>query len=61
MPVMDGYEATRQLRALPAFVKLPIVALTAGAFKAEQDAALKAGMNGFVSKPFNVEELIATI
>ncbi|MDR7375904.1 signal transduction histidine kinase/CheY-like chemotaxis protein [Rhodoferax ferrireducens] len=61
MPLMDGYEATRQLRALPQFAVLPIVALTAGAFKAQQDAALQAGMNAFVAKPFDVEELMLTI
>jgi len=61
MPVMDGYETTQQLRALPSFATLPIVALTAGAFKAQQDAALTAGMSAFVSKPFDVEELITTI
>ncbi len=61
MPIMDGYEATRQLRALPHGSNLPVVALTAGAFKAQQDAAREAGMTAFVSKPFNVEELIATI
>ncbi|MFI4941140.1 MAG: response regulator, partial [Burkholderiales bacterium] len=61
MPIMDGYETTRQLRASPQFADLPIVALTAGAFKSQQDAALKAGMNAFVSKPFNVDELMATI
>ncbi|MBI3283445.1 MAG: response regulator [Burkholderiales bacterium] len=61
MPVMDGYEATRRLRALPQFAAMPVVALTAGAFKAQQDAARQAGMNAFVIKPFNVEELISTI
>jgi len=61
MPVMDGYEATRQLRALPQFAQLPIVALSAGAFKAQQDTALRTGMNAFVSKPFNVDELVTTI
>ena len=61
MPVMDGYEATRQLRQLEHAKDLPVVALTAGAFKAQQEVALQAGMNAFVAKPFNVEELIATI
>lgn len=61
MPVMDGYEATRQLRLLPHAQDLPVVALTAGAFKAQQEVALQAGMNAFVAKPFNVEELIAII
>ena len=61
MPVMDGYEATRQLRRETKFVNLPIIALTAGAFKAQQDAAEKAGMNAFVAKPFNVDEMMAMI
>ena len=61
MPVMDGYETTIYLRTLPQFKDLPIVALTAGAFKAQQEEALNAGMNAFVSKPFNVEELLSTI
>lgn len=61
MPVMDGYEATRFLRTLPEFTYLPIIALTAGAFKSQQDAAQNAGMNAFVAKPFNVEELMACI
>jgi HPt (histidine-containing phosphotransfer) domain-containing protein len=58
---MDGYEATRQLRASPQFERMPIIALTAGAFKAQQENALNAGMNAFVSKPFNVEELLSKI
>ncbi len=61
MPVMDGYEATRQLRQLAYAKDLPVVALTAGAFKAQQEVAMQSGMNAFVAKPFNVEELIATI
>ncbi|HWV14857.1 MAG TPA: response regulator [Cellvibrio sp.] len=61
MPIMDGYEATRQLRGLPDIAHLPVVALTAGAFKAQQDAAREAGMDAFVAKPFNVDELILTI
>ena len=61
MPQMDGYQATRRLRALPSCATLPVVALTAGAFKAQQDAAREAGMDAFVAKPFNVDELIATI
>ena len=61
MPVMDGIEATRQLRQLPQFNDLPIVALTAGAFKSQQDAARAAGMNDFISKPFDVPATIALI
>jgi hypothetical protein len=61
MPVLDGIEATRRLRQLPAFAKLPIVALTAGAFKSQQDAAQAAGMTHFISKPFDAPSTIALI
>ncbi len=61
MPVLDGIEATRRLRRLPQFNDLPIVALTAGAFKSQQDAAIEAGMTHFVSKPFDVPSTIALI
>ena len=61
MPVMDGIEATRRLRQMPRFANLPIVALTAGAFKSQQDAAHAAGMTHFISKPFDVPSTIALI
>ncbi len=61
MPVMDGYEATRLLRARADTAKLPIIALTAGVFKTQQEAAREVGMNAFIAKPFNVEELMTTI
>ncbi len=55
MPVMNGYEATAAIRALPdpALAGIPIVALTANAFREEAKEALQAGMNGFVSKPID--------
>ena len=61
MPVMDGYEATRLLRQSPLFEDLPIVALTAGAFKSQQEEARAAGMDAFVAKPFNVDELMEVV
>jgi CheY-like chemotaxis protein len=61
MPVMGGVEATRQLRLMPQFANLPIVALTAGAFKSQQEAAYAAGMTHFISKPFDVPSTIALI
>ncbi|TDR73889.1 hybrid sensor histidine kinase/response regulator [Paludibacterium purpuratum] len=61
MPKMDGYEATKRIRLMPELALLPVVALTAGAFKSQQDAAAKAGMNAFVAKPFDVDELVEAI
>jgi signal transduction histidine kinase/CheY-like chemotaxis protein len=61
MPVMNGYEATRQIRRLPALAELPVIALTAGAFMEQQELANEAGMNSFISKPFDVDAAIALI
>jgi signal transduction histidine kinase/DNA-binding response OmpR family regulator len=61
MPVMDGLAATRLIRETPALAQLPVIALTAGAFKVQEDAAKAAGMNGFLSKPFDVDVAINLI
>ena len=61
MPVMNGYEATRRIRRVPALADLPIIALTAGAFIEQQDRAHEAGMSGFISKPFDVDAAVALI
>jgi CheY-like chemotaxis protein len=61
MPVLNGYEATHQIRRMEALANLPIVALTAGAFGGQQDLANQAGMTGFLAKPFDVEAAIALI
>ena len=63
MPVMNGYEATRAIRALPDAEKaaLPIVAITANAFDEDRQNAAKAGMNGHLSKPFDMQQLLAMI
>jgi PAS domain S-box-containing protein len=61
MPVMDGYEATRQIRRHPLLKHLPVIALTAGALKNQRDTALQRGMDAFVPKPFDVDQLLDTI
>ncbi len=60
MPVMDGCTATQRIRALkdPARAAVPIVAMTANVFEEERKQAFDCGMNGFLSKPIVVEELI---
>lgn len=63
MPVMDGYEAIRRIRALedPARAKIRILAMTANAFEEDRRAAFAAGMDGFLSKPIDIDELWKTL
>ena len=63
MPVMNGYEATKQIRALdnPALAGITILAMTANAFDEDRKKALECGMDGFLSKPIVIEELISTL
>jgi PAS domain S-box-containing protein len=61
MPVMDGLEATRRLRADPRHVRLPVIAMTANAMQHDREACLAAGMNEHVAKPIDVVELFSAI
>ncbi|MCB0790650.1 MAG: response regulator [Flavobacteriales bacterium] len=62
MPEMNGYDATRAIRALGgAHTRLPIIAMTANVMKAEVQRCIDAGMNGFIPKPFERDELLATL
>ena len=63
MPVMDGYEATRQIRALenPDIAGIPILAMTANAFQEDKKAAIEAGMDGHIAKPIDVSKLFGIL
>ena len=63
MPVMDGYEAAKQIRELPDPKKagVPIVAVTANAFEEDRQIALQAGMNGHLAKPYDVPKMMETL
>ncbi len=63
MPVMDGYQATRMIRAMEDLAKatIPIVAMTANAFEEDRQKAAQAGMDGYVAKPIDVERLMVVL
>ena len=63
MPVMDGYEATKAIRGLedPKLANIPILAMTANVFEEDRKAALENGMNGFLSKPIVLAEVIRAL
>ena len=63
MPVMDGYAATRAIRALPdrKLASIPILAMTANAFEEDRRAALKSGMNGHIAKPIQIDKLFEVL
>ncbi|HKX41828.1 MAG TPA: response regulator, partial [Burkholderiaceae bacterium] len=61
MPVLDGYDATRAIRAQPRLQNLPVIALTTNVQPADRERALAAGMNDHIPKPIDVERMFETI
>jgi CheY-like chemotaxis protein len=61
MPVMDGYEATRRIKALEAGRDTPVFAVTAGAFKDSEQEVLATGVSAYLRKPFQAEEVLARV
>ena len=57
MPIMDGIQATQRIREYDDYKTLPIIAMSAGVMLEEKQACTLAGMNGFVSKPTNIDQL----
>ena len=57
LPDIDGYECTAKLRLLPEFGKIPIVALTANVLEGDKQKAMKAGCDGYIPKPIDVDAL----
>lgn len=61
MPVMDGFEATQEIRKMNKFGDLPIIALTAKAMKGDREKCLSAGMSDYISKPVNMDKLLSLL
>jgi two-component system, cell cycle response regulator DivK len=61
LPVMDGYEATRRIRTNPDLKSVPIIAVTSYALAGDEDKALAAGCDGYVSKPYSPRQLLAKV
>jgi two-component system sensor histidine kinase/response regulator len=61
MPVMDGYDATRAIRAQDQFKTLPVIAMTANVMSGDRDKVLEAGMNDLIGKPINVGDMFTTM
>jgi len=61
MPVMDGYTATRKIRQNPEWQELPIIAVTANVMQGDKDDCILAGMNDYITKPYNRDDLISVI
>jgi two-component system cell cycle response regulator DivK len=61
LPGIDGYEATRRIRALPEIGKVPIIAVTSYALSGDEAKARAAGCDGYVAKPFSPRQLLAKV
>jgi len=61
MPVMDGLEATKILKADPETASIPIIALTAFAMRGDREKAMEAGCDGYIAKPINVRDFLEEV
>ena len=61
LPVVDGYEATRRIRAVPELANVPIIAVTSYALSGDEAKARAAGCDGYVAKPYSPRQLLAKI
>ncbi len=61
MPEMDGYEAITAIRQMEEYKRLPIIALTAKAMKADRDRCLQVGASDYISKPLDIDQLLSLL
>ena len=61
MPVMDGYEATRQIKADPALTSIPVIAVTSYALSGDEAKTRAAGCDGYIAKPYSPRQMLAKV
>lgn len=61
LPAIDGYEATRRIKAMPELAHIPIIAVTSYALSGDEERTRRAGCNGYVAKPFSPRKLLAEV
>ena len=61
MPVMDGYEATRRIKADPALKSIPVIAVTSYALSGDEEKTRAAGCDGYIAKPFSPRQMLAKV
>jgi CheY-like chemotaxis protein len=61
MPEMDGYETMQEIRKIPSYRNLPLIAVTAKAMKGDREKCLEAGATDYVSKPVDIDQLLAVL
>lgn len=61
LPVMDGYEATRRIKADPALKSIPVIVVTSYALSGDEDKARAAGCDGYITKPYSPRQLLAKV
>jgi CheY-like chemotaxis protein len=61
MPEMDGYEAMQEIRSIPKFKSIPIIAVTAKAMKGDRQKCIEAGASDYITKPVDTEQLLSLL
>jgi two-component system cell cycle response regulator DivK len=61
LPIMDGYEATRRIKAIPELKAIPIIAVTSYALSGDEAKAMAAGCDAYVTKPYSPRQLLAKV
>jgi CheY-like chemotaxis protein len=61
MPGMDGYETIKEIRAMPGFTSLPVIAVTAKAMKGDRQKCINAGASDYVAKPVDIDQLVSVL